>query len=275
MLAVVLDVTVNLWLYNTVLVDTIYNAPARLAAAVVGAGDPVGTIDAIWESGGTVAGNLWTKGNVLTGFGFLLAGAVVWCLIGLLCSLRHVLDRSLEHRTCGAACARAAVHRDAVLRLDAQALLGMDRFHLANYALITILTVMVAALLLQVVQSYAAQTAARGSAIFTVDALPMMLIAGLVLLILRRVMPIASSVAGEAALSSFGIVSRTLASSWRRGLAVAGPAAKYAAPRVVRAVAAAPTYAHRAATAGARAGQTAYRRAGAGIQALSQRRPPP
>jgi type IV secretion system protein VirB6 len=122
---------------------------------------------------------------------------------------------------------------------------------LANYALITILTVMVAALLLQVVQSYAAQTAARGSGIFTVDALHMMLIAGLVLLILRQVMPIASSVAGGAALSSFGIVSRTLTSSWRRGLAVAGPAAKYAAPRVVRAV----------------------RRAGAGIQALSQRRP--
>ena len=34
---------------------------------------------------------------------------------------------------------------------------------LANYALITVLTVMVAALLLQIVQSYAAQTAARGS----------------------------------------------------------------------------------------------------------------
>jgi len=131
---------------------------------------------------------------------------------------------------------------------------------LANYALITILTVMVAALLLQVVQSYAAQTAARGTAIFTVDALHMMLIAGLVLLILRQVMPIASSVAGGAALSSFGIVSRTLTSSWRRGLAVAGPAAKHAAPWVVRGVASVPTYA---------------RRARAGIQALSQRRARP
>ena len=34
---------------------------------------------------------------------------------------------------------------------------------LANYALITVLTVMVAALLLRIVQSYAAQTAARGT----------------------------------------------------------------------------------------------------------------
>lgn len=52
MLAVVLGVTLNLWLYNTVIVNTFYSAPAQLAAAVVGAGDPVGTVDAIWESGG-------------------------------------------------------------------------------------------------------------------------------------------------------------------------------------------------------------------------------
>ena len=53
---------------------------------MVGARDPVGTIDAIWDSGGTVAGNLWTKGGLLTcDFGFYRAGAVVWCLMGLLC----------------------------------------------------------------------------------------------------------------------------------------------------------------------------------------------
>ena len=73
---------------------------------------------------------------------------------------------------------------------------------LANYALITILTVMVAALLLQIVQSYAAQTAARGSAIFTMDALNMVLIAVLVFLILRQIMPIAAALAGGIALST-------------------------------------------------------------------------
>ena len=82
---------------------------------------------------------------------------------------------------------------------------------LANYALITILTVMVAALLLRIVQSYAVQTAARGTAIFTVDALNMMLIALLVFLVLRQVMPIAGSLAGGAPLNSFGIASRGLA----------------------------------------------------------------
>ncbi len=75
--------------------------------------------------------------------------------------------------------------------------------------LITVLTVMVAALLLQIVQSYAAQTAARGTAILTVDVLNMLLIAVLVFLVLRQVMPIAAGLAGGVSLNSFGVVSRS------------------------------------------------------------------
>src|ERR1700761_2205777 len=82
LIALVLGVGLRLWLYNTVIVDTFYNAPAQLAAVVVGANDPVGTVDAIWASGGTVASNLWDKGNLLpTSFGFLMAAAVVWAMI--------------------------------------------------------------------------------------------------------------------------------------------------------------------------------------------------
>src|ERR1700731_3866795 len=74
-MALILGVGLRLWLYNTLIVDTFYNAPAQLAAAVVGSVDPVGTIDTIWERGGAVAGNLWDKGGVLSGdFGFYLAG---------------------------------------------------------------------------------------------------------------------------------------------------------------------------------------------------------
>jgi len=96
---------------------------------------------------------------------------------------------------------------------------------LANYALITILTVLVAALLLQVVESYAAQTAARGTAIATVDALNMMLVAVLVFLLLRQIMPIAAGLAGGIALSSFGTLSRLVSWGMRRGLAGADAAA--------------------------------------------------
>ena len=36
MLAVILAVALRLWLYNAVIVDTFYRAPAQLAAAVIG-----------------------------------------------------------------------------------------------------------------------------------------------------------------------------------------------------------------------------------------------
>jgi type IV secretion system protein VirB6 len=108
---------------------------------------------------------------------------------------------------------------------------------LTNYALITVLTVMVGALLLQIVQSYAAQTAALGTAILTVDVLHMVLIAMLVFLVLRQVMPIASGLAGGASLNSFGFVSRSMGGGLRGAGKLAGPlakAAKYAAPRIGR-----------------------------------------
>jgi type IV secretion system protein VirB6 len=234
LIALILGVGLRLWLYNTVIVDTFYNAPAQLAAAVVGAGDPVGTIDAIWDSGGTVAGSLWDKAasfGLLSGsIGFHLAAVIVWCLIGVLCVYAMFLI------------ALSSIALAVLLALGPLfiALLFFDvtrRFfsawlaQLVNYGLITILTVMVGALLLRIVQSYAAQTAARGSAILTVDALNMMLIALLVFLVLRQVMPIASGLAGGASLNSFGTASRSV--SWAAGKT--GPALKFAAPFTARA----------------------------------------
>lgn len=230
-LAVVLGVGLHLWLYNTLIVDTFYNAPAQLAAAVIGAGDPVGTVDSIWESGGTVAGNLFLKGAGWSGMGFLLAGAVVWCLIGMLCIYAMFLIAL-------SSIALAVLLALGPLFIAMLFFEGTKRFfsawiaQLANYGLITVLTVMISALLLQIVQSYAAQTAARGAAILTVDALNMILIAVLVFLILRQVMPIAASLAGGLALSSFGAVSRTMSFGLRMGRRGALPIVKYSAPHV-------------------------------------------
>jgi type IV secretion system protein VirB6 len=233
-IALVLGVGLNLWLYNSVIVDTFYNAPAQLAAAVVGAGDPVATIDAIWQSGGTVASNLYDKGGTL-GWGFDLAALVVWCLMGLLCVYAMFLI-ALSNIALAVLLALGPLFI-ALLFFDAtkryfSAWLGQ----LANYALITVLTVMVAALLLHIVQSYAAQTAARGSAILTVDALNMILVAVLVFLVLRQIMPVAAGLAGGSSLSTHGFVSRTLARGISAARLASGPAMVFAAPRAGRAV---------------------------------------
>jgi type IV secretion system protein VirB6 len=210
LLALVLGVASSLWLYNSLLVDTFYQAPAQLAAAIVGSADPVSTIDAIWQQGGSVAGQLWSKGSVLYGdAGFYLAGAMVWLLIGLLCVYAMFLI-SLSSIACAVLLAIGPLFVTMLLFESTRRFFDAWIAQLATYALITILTVMVAALLLSIVESYAAQTAARGTAILTVDALDMVLISGLVFLLMRQIMPIASGLAGGVALTSFGTISRFL-----------------------------------------------------------------
>jgi type IV secretion system protein VirB6 len=218
-LVVVLGSALRLWLYNTVIVDTFYNAPSQLAAAVVGSSDPVSTIDAIWEHGGAVAGYLWSNGSVFNGdFGYYIAGAVVWGLIGILCVYTMFLI-ALSHVALAILLALGPLFMTLLLFDATRRLFDAWIGQLTNYALITILTVMAAALLLRIVESYAAQTAALGSAILTVDALNMVLVSVLVFLFMRQVMPIASSLASGAAINTFGTVSRAVGWGVRGGLA--------------------------------------------------------
>ncbi len=215
MLVVVLGVGLRLWLYNSVIVDTFYLAPAQLAAAVVGAADPVTLVDSIWDQGGAVAGFLWSKGGGLGGdFGFYVAGVVVWALMGLLCVYTMFLI-SLSSIALAVLLALGPLFIPTLLFERTRRLFDAWLAQLATYGLITILTVLVAALLLQLVRTYADQTAARGAAIVTVDALNMVLASVLVFLLMRQVMPIAAALGGGAALSSFGTVSSALRSAVR------------------------------------------------------------
>lgn len=211
-LAIVLGVALRMWLYNTVIVDTFYAAPTELAAAVIKAPDPVETIDTIWEQGGAVAGYLFNNGDIFHGdFGYFIAGIVVWVLIGLLCVYTMFLI-ALSHVALAILLALGPFFVAMLLFESTKRLFDAWLAQLANYALITVLTVMAAALLLQIVSTYAKQTAARGTAILTVDALNMVLISVLVFLFMRQVMPIASSLASGAALNTMGTVSR--AANW-------------------------------------------------------------
>jgi type IV secretion system protein VirB6 len=251
LLALILGAGLHLWLYNTVIVDTFYNAPAQLAAAVVGAADPVATIDTIWERGGAVGGSLWARGSAepYGGFGFFVAAAVVWCLMGLLCVYAMFLI-ALSNIALAVLLALGPLFI-AMLFFDAtKRLFAAWIAQLVNYSLITVLTVMVGALLLQIVQSYAAQTAALGSALLTVDALHMVLIALLVFLLLRQVMPIAAGLAGGVSLSSMGLLSRSVGLALRpfgrpAGKAAA-PGAAYSAPGTARGILGLPKWAGRA-----------------------------
>ena len=208
-LAVVFGVGLHLWLYNTLLVDTFYNAPTEFAAAVVGASDPVHTIDAIWNQGGAVADQLFRGGVGWGRIGFVISGVATWALVGLLCVYTMFL-LALSSISLSILLALGPFFITLLLFDATRRFFDAWLAQLANYALITILTVMVSALLLQLVATYAQQTAALGRSIRIDDALDMLLATVLVFLFLRQIMPIAAALAGGAALSSMGAVSRTI-----------------------------------------------------------------
>ena len=87
---------------------------------------------------------------------------------------------------------------------------------LANYAFITILTVLVAALMMTLISSAAQQAASAGGGIQIAQAVRVCMAAGLTFLVMRQVMPMAAGLASGLALSSFGLVSAALAwGIWR------------------------------------------------------------
>ena len=220
-LAVVFGVGLQLWQYNEALVNTFMEAPVELAAALAGAADPVATIDTLWEQGGAVAGALWEKGGVLDGeLGFYLAAAIVYLLMGAVCVYALFL-MALARVALALLLAVGPVFIVLLLFESTQRFFEAWVAQLANYALVAVLAVLMASLMLTVVEAYATQTAARGAAILTVDALDMLLVAGLVLLLLRQVMPIAARLGGGVALSSFGVASGVLGRGAGLGRSVA------------------------------------------------------
>jgi hypothetical protein len=101
LLAVILAVALRLWLYNAVIVDTFYNAPAQLAAAVIGGSDPVGTIDV--DQG--------RRHRV----GLLPHGCSRMATCGIAVCLCDVPDRTVEHRIVTVAGDRSVVRRHAAV----------------------------------------------------------------------------------------------------------------------------------------------------------------
>lgn len=214
-LAVVFAVALHLWLYNTLIVDTFYEAPAQFAAQVVGASYPVQTLDAIWHQGGMVAARLFDRGSVWGGdVGFYIAGAVVWVLVGLLCVYTMFL-LALSSIALSVLLALGPPFIVMVLFEGTRRMFAAWLAQLANYALITVLTVLVAALLLHLVERYAQQTAALGTALDTVDALDFLLVTALVLLFMQQVMPIAAGLSGGIALGTLGMMSRAVRTATR------------------------------------------------------------
>jgi type IV secretion system protein VirB6 len=221
-LVVVLGAGLHLWLYNTVIVDSVFNAPGQLAAGVIGAYDPVGIIDQILLQGGDAANLLIQKGGILNGnFSYYLAGFFVYLIVGLT-AIYVMFLLALSRIALSVLLAVGPLFIILVLFETTKRFFEAWIAQLANYALITILTVLVAALMIGIVSSSAQQAANQGGGITIADAVRVCLASGLTFLVMRQVLPMAAGLASGLSLSSFGLISAALTWGFARATRTSG-----------------------------------------------------
>lgn len=205
-IAVILGIAMNLWIYNGPIVDTFFNAPFALAASIVGA-PPVAMFDNIWTRGSQVAELFWANAGVLSGdFGLYFASIIVWLTTGLLCV--YVMFLLVLSRMALSILLAVGPFFVSMLFFD-----STKRFfeawiaQLANYGLISILSGLMAALLLSLVDNFAGQTLAAGAGLKVRDASQFLLTTVIAFLLMRQVLPIAAGLASGIALSTGNLVS--------------------------------------------------------------------
>jgi type IV secretion system protein VirB6 len=214
-LALILGIAINLWLYNTVIVDTFFNAPSALAAGIVGAPTGAGVVDQVFFEGSDAASLLLQKGGVFNGdMSFYLAGFAVYLIVGLV-AIYTMFLLALSKIALSILIALGPLFIGLLFFESTKRFMGAWIAQLANYAFVTILTVLTAALMMQVVTAAATKAAAAGGSITIGNAAQVCVAAGLTFLIMKQVPSIAAGLASGVALSSFGAISSTLA--WGMG----------------------------------------------------------
>jgi type IV secretion system protein VirB6 len=210
MLAVILGAALHLWLYNSVIVDTFFEAPGALAAAVIGSPDSVTIVDQIIFSGGDAASRLIEKGGILNGdFSYYLAGFGVYIVVSLT-AIYTIFLLALSRIALSVLLALGPLFIALLFFETTKRFFESWIAQLANYAFITILTVLMAALMLTLVSAAAEQAASAEGGIEIAHAVRVCMAAGLTFLVMRQVMPMAAGLASGLALSSFGVVSAAL-----------------------------------------------------------------
>lgn len=216
-LGAIFGTSLSLWHYNEVIVDTFFSAPSAFAAQVIGPYDAVEVVDGVMFAGNDVATALNRRGSIFGGnLSFYLAALVVQLLVGITAVYTMFL-MALSKIALSVLLALGPLFIALLFFETTKKFFESWIAQLANYALITVLSGLVSALMLTVITRATEQAMAVGGSIEIRDAVRLCAAAGLTLLVLRQVMPIAASLASGLALGSFGIVSAAL--GWGLGTA--------------------------------------------------------
>ncbi|PNG46137.1 MULTISPECIES: type IV secretion system protein [unclassified Variovorax] len=214
-IGIVLGIGLRLWTYNDLAVDTFTRGPDQLAAAVLGSPSTMSVVDQIWIDGNLIAEQLLSKGSILNAnFAYYLAGFLVYFLVGLTVVVTAFLI-ALSKVALALILALGPIFIVLLLFDATKRFFEAWVAQLANYALVTILATLAAALLLSVLRSYTKNAASLGGAITIAEAARVCIASALVFLVMRQVMSIAAGLASGIALSSFNAVSSLL--NWAMG----------------------------------------------------------
>ncbi len=157
-LALILGLSLDLWLYTDVIVDTFFNAPTTLAGGIIAAAspggavfDPVGVVDEIFFDGDDAASLLMQKGEI---FGrdivFYFAAVAVYIVVGITAVYTMFL-LALSKIALSVLIAMGPIFMALLFFESTKKFFEAWIAQLSNYAFLTILVVLVAALMLHVV----------------------------------------------------------------------------------------------------------------------------
>jgi len=209
-LVVVLGVSLHLWAYNDLLVDTFFVAPGQQTAAILNAPRPLAAIDQLWTDAQNVATSLSAEASLFGGhFTFSLAALAIYIIVGFTCIYATFLT-ALSLIATAFLLALGPVFIVLLLFDATRRFFESWIAQLATYALVSVLVALVAALLLHVVQAYATDAMAQGQGVTIADAVRVCTAAGLILLLLRQILPIAAGLGSGVALSTFNLLSRSI-----------------------------------------------------------------
>jgi type IV secretion system protein VirB6 len=215
-LALVFGVGLDLWLYDTVIIEIFYRAPANLAGQLVGAKDFVTIIDTIIFRGDDVATALLAKAGVFNGNpSFYIAAIAVWVMV-LIVAIYTMFLLTLSRVALSVLLAIGPLIIPLFLFQATRRFVEAWIAQLCTYAFVAVLAGLVAALMMHLIDTAAAQAQAQGGGIQIVHAVRVCIAAGFTFLVMRQVLPMAGGLASGIALSTLGIVSSTLTNARQR-----------------------------------------------------------
>jgi type IV secretion system protein VirB6 len=207
--AAVLGISIRLWLFHAVIVDTFTNGPAQLAQIIVGASSPVSLVDDILLQGSLAGQVFWDRAGVTDMGGYFAACAIYGAII-ILCALTAGLLLLAKIGTAGVLVIGPLfivfLLFDTTKRFFENWVSG-----LATMSFITILVAIFGSMLLYVVSKYAASAVASGASVTVAEIIVMLAVGGAIFYVLCQTRSIAAQLGGGIALGSYNVIGRAIA----------------------------------------------------------------